>query len=1124
MSRAQPLDLRKLLSACDEFVAGATGSPAADRARALAARVRKEAAATAARQLAALGQELSALTRERQYAAVAKRLAEFRRELGSDPQLAEGLADLDRQLGSEAALALANLGREARELAATGKLEAAVEHIETARAWNLPQLSAEIDDAIRELRSWHEQRKLEPAASAPDTAAAAPGNKPQDPATAAPDTPPIEEPASPVLPLDAQADLVRRIADHVRQWRIEEAKRLVPIPGAETGAEEQALWRAYGAGLDRLAAFRVRLIAGLSAATRVLDAGSVPGLEIAGGTVSGASPQGVQVRVGGGQVVKAWAVLPPAGLRVLAQEILGRKEPWHAALTVFLLETGDAAGAQAEWTAAEQAGESAAELRPYYAARLSLASLVAWRAGVAEAEGLVAGGRPAAALDRLATVRAPTPGLAASDRRYADEVRGRARAGLAAEVLAEAEQALQRDRPEAAVAALEAALGRLGKSPDSEKITARLAECRRVIAWVLADFERPDDLDRWQVTNTQTRRTTDPDHVGSGSGALEWTIGEAETGGLSLSLNGANLRGYAELSLWVQVVRPSKGRFEVRIESSTEDFLLLDVPLAEAGAKQVRGSIASLRKGGTPDLGKVRSITIWHFPEEAGGEVYIDDLVLARRSGGGAAIAAGAGPAAPASASPGEASRPGSDRPPVGGTRPPRPPRTGPAAPIAEHAYVNAEYGILFTPPERWKSIPPPKEDNPEYRTDQRVKPVVAFAAPENDAEGFALTLTALYLARAASLDEALDSYRAYEQERNSRYDPAQAARPQRETVNRLPAAWLQIEASGGGLHQVMVVQGYGEAFALLLESGKKYAERKADTFRQIGRGFAFLNDEQVRKLGSRAGGSGASALPPGWSSFTTAHYEIQYNCDRGFAELLGKHLEAILGEYQRRFPLDLNAAAREAGEASGYTRFTVKAFKTFGEFDAYATANKVSGAAAYFSPAQNELACYKTTDEGRRKTFNILYHEASHQYMHLYLGGDVEIPTWLNEGVAEYFYGGNFETDGRLTIGVNRDRTGDIKEAVRQGNQIPFAKFFKYTQSQYYASSQLCYAQGWAVCYFLWTTELARYKGRLDRFYASLKKTKDSATAYQDAFGDLEPADFQKDWEAWVTAPGAMR
>jgi hypothetical protein len=296
------------------------------------------------------------------------------------------------------------------------------------------------------------------------------------------------------------------------------------------------------------------------------------------------------------------------------------------------------------------------------------------------------------------------------------------------------------------------------------------------------------------------------------------------------------------------------------------------------------------------------------------------------------------------------------------------------------------------------------------------------------------------------------------------------------------------------------------------VQSGTKWGRKKVDQCKEIARGFRYLTTQQMSRLTKNPGT--IQTLPSGWKMFQTPNYDIQYETDETFAKECGKHLEAILKEYQRRFPME--RSMDENGPAPEVRRFTVKCFKSRETFNSYAAANGVSGAAAYFSPAQNELVCYKTVDEGKKKSFHILYHEASHQYIHLYMGEEVDIPIWLNEGVAEYFFGGEFK-GATFAIGVNQERITTIKEAVRRSTFVPLAEIFQYSQAQYYANAEICYAEGWSLAYFLWTTPDAKYKGRINTFYDVLKSTRSKDEAFSRAFGELDLAQFEKDWKQFV-------
>ena len=196
----------------------------------------------------------------------------------------------------------------------------------------------------------------------------------------------------------------------------------------------------------------------------------------------------------------------------------------------------------------------------------------------------------------------------------------------------------------------------------------------------------------------------------------------------------------------------------------------------------------------------------------------------------------------------------------------------------------------------------------------------------------------------------------------------------------------------------------------------------------------------------------------------------------------------------------------------------TVKLFKDSDTFNSYAAANGVGGAAAYFSPMQNELCGYKTTSQGKQLSIHIMYHEAMHQYLHALFGEEVRIPIWLNEGMAEYFFGGEFnDSMGRFVIGPNKERIDTIRQACRSESFVPLKKLFKYSQAQYYSNAQLCYAQGWSIAYFLWTTKDPKYVGVIENFMKLLRQTKDSEKAFDETFGKLDIDQLEKDWKEGV-------
>ncbi len=430
------------------------------------------------------------------------------------------------------------------------------------------------------------------------------------------------------------------------------------------------------------------------------------------------------------------------------------------------------------------------------------------------------------------------------------------------------------------------------------------------------------------------------------------------------------------------------------------------------------------------------------------------------------------------------------------------------AVPVLADPYTNPDHGIAFNSPAKWKAIPAPKEVDARFRSESDLVMLVRYQAPNPDQENCSIVTDVSVLNGPTEIDCAVKMYTDLQE----KGDHFKIEKQELLKIAGKKAVFLQADRSGVFYENVALVPAEGKFIVVSVMSGEKWGRKKADQCKEIVRGLSFLT---ARQLSSMAGEKGTiQTLPSGWKLHSTPNYDVQYNTDDGFAKECGRHLEAILKEYKKRFPMELSMD--ENGPAPVQRRFTVKCFKQQGEFNSYAAANGVSGAAAYFSPSQNELVCYKTTDQGKKKSFHILYHEASHQYIHLYMGEEVDIPIWLNEGVAEYFFGGEFKGD-RFAIDVNRERITTIKEAVRRNTFVPLAKIFQYSQSEYYANAEICYAEGWSLAYFLWHTDDPQYKGRINTFYDVLKSTKVKEQAFEKAFGDLNLDKMEQDWKQFV-------
>lgn len=255
--------------------------------------------------------------------------------------------------------------------------------------------------------------------------------------------------------------------------------------------------------------------------------------------------------------------------------------------------------------------------------------------------------------------------------------------------------------------------------------------------------------------------------------------------------------------------------------------------------------------------------------------------------------------------------------------------------------------------------------------------------------------------------------------------------------------------------------------------------------------------------------------------------YVVEYATKPEFAKRVGEELEQIQALYRQVIP---------TGKA--IPRCRVKVFDSEEDFMYYGQA---PGAAAYWSPSQEEIVCYrfqgdkmKLRESGEEMTiaagqppeeatFKVLYHEAFHQYMYFLMGRDrfVDIPSWLNEGLGDYFFGGQWGKNRKFAIGLNDWRLGKIWRAVKKEEHVPLDKLVKYKQMEYYSNPGLCYAQGWAMNYFF-QSEAGKKKGYAGIPQALIRELQNSANMEKSTakvFSGIDLKKMEAEWKAFVLA-----
>lgn len=271
-----------------------------------------------------------------------------------------------------------------------------------------------------------------------------------------------------------------------------------------------------------------------------------------------------------------------------------------------------------------------------------------------------------------------------------------------------------------------------------------------------------------------------------------------------------------------------------------------------------------------------------------------------------------------------------------------------------------------------------------------------------------------------------------------------------------------------------------------------------------------------------------------GWYVKETKHYQIQCEAGEEKGDRLALHMEKMLYVYKQMF----------RGSSSQFKPRPVKLFKDLPSYHAY---GGPQGSAGYYSRTSRELVLYDTTewsdveevsapttgeganDKPRRPrlmknnmdTLGVAAHEGWHQFFHWYVVSFVSLPSWINEGMGDYFYSGRPIRVGRRVeldfSDINRDRFPIIYSAIKQGRHEPIEKFLLMDQRAYYSNPSVCYAQGWALCYFLNESDNRKYNRVIPNYIRYVRDDSNWENVTEKAFRGIDLEKLEKEFHEYV-------
>lgn len=209
------------------------------------------------------------------------------------------------------------------------------------------------------------------------------------------------------------------------------------------------------------------------------------------------------------------------------------------------------------------------------------------------------------------------------------------------------------------------------------------------------------------------------------------------------------------------------------------------------------------------------------------------------------------------------------------------------------------------------------------------------------------------------------------------------------------------------------------------------------------------------------------SAAKETWIKATSRHFTLVGNADEKQIRKVGAELEKfreavsrLSGIWQRRFTPPV-------------TVFVFKNNETYEPFKPLLQGKPVE-VSGYLQTNNDSAYITLTTDQRRQNPEAVIFHE----YVHFLTGGGQRsLPTWLGEGLAEYFSTFAVASGGKQIV-IGRAIPVHLQR-LRQSDWIPMQTLLAVEQdSAYYREldkKSIFYAQSWALTHYLMTGDANR-------------------------------------------------
>lgn len=334
-----------------------------------------------------------------------------------------------------------------------------------------------------------------------------------------------------------------------------------------------------------------------------------------------------------------------------------------------------------------------------------------------------------------------------------------------------------------------------------------------------------------------------------------------------------------------------------------------------------------------------------------------------------------------------------------------------------------------------------------------------------------------------------------------------------------------------GYAHGIVTVPAHLVKDYFIAESGGEYKPKDDDEAKKVAAGLVPFEGKWITKQARDAALAKRSAEAKAkfeeakkhseWKDRykkTTAHFDFEYTVTPELGQKYMDMFEVYYATFAKTW-----SVKQPAGK-----KLKVCFYNNFRDYTRIGNAPGSLGYFRFVEPLELNFF-YDRRDE--RLTLDVLFHELNHYLFHLYTTGDIMLPAWIEEGMAEYYGACEWDPNTKtMKVGVKQEgRLVNLLDAI-DGDEMQDLQAMMSLP----AIDALQYAWSWSLCHML--LENPKTKDKFITFVKRMAqdgKLKHETSPRNSAFVWVPPADqielfmktmgikdlgaFEQEWYAYI-------